>query len=347
MGSQEIDIKIKEWLGTVEALAVLDRVARAVSDSALFRKLSLTFLTKDPFGAYAPDDLIEDVKSELALFIIENSSNLSRVLTSENRNPHPFLKQAFINYWITKTRTAGSDPQRYFYKRVQDVLRQADGFHIVSKKQKSIRFSLMADNTTIPQLCEEDIRAIALPVEYTAKYQYESISKKDVLVRLTRYFWEQVSEIWGHIPVWVDVRDFIAWIGLHISLKAPLAQKEGLDGASVIDGVPDDAQDPDALYYDRDLVKTWAENFSNCLSEREKAVFSLSYGSGLKLSDVARELDYKGSSGPKYILECIEGKLRLFLRDLPWLSLDDFNKDAFNLFIDIIVSILKKGLSKP
>jgi len=153
--------------------------------------------------------------------------------------------------------------------------------------------------------------------------------------------------MWGQLPVWIDLRDFVAWIGRHISLKAPTVRTEDVAGPSAKDEVPDNAQNPDALYYDRDLVIRWAENFSNRLSKNERDVYKLSYGASLNLREMARELNYKGSSGPKYILECINGKLRLFLRDLPWLSPDDFNRDAFSLFMDTVISILKKGPAKP
>jgi len=345
MERPEIDISVREWLSGTEGQAVLESVARAVTASARLRSLSPAFLMKDAFGEYAPEDLINDVRSELALFIIENAARLSAVATSDNSNPFPFLKQAFINHWITKTRTTGKDPQRSFYKRLQDVMRHADGFHLLSKAQGPLCFSLMSDNRFIPRLCEEDIISIQFPADLPR--QYKSINTKDMLLRLTRHFWERVSEMWGNIPVWVDMRDLVDWIGLHVSLKAPMVHKEGPGGDFIIDSVPDDAERPDAFHYDRNLAIEWAGHFLNRLSQKERDVFRLSYGADLNLREVARELNYKGSSGPKYILECINGKLRLFLRDLPWLSPDDFNREAFSLFIDAIISILKKAPKKP
>ena len=344
MGRQEIDIKIREWLGTEEAQTVLDRLAREISTSVLSRKLSLAFLMKDVFGDYTQDDLHHDIRSELTLFIAEHSSGFSEILTSENRNPHPFLKRAFINYWISKTRSPGTDRQRHLYKRIQDILRDSNEFHTISKARKSTAFSKTADNREIPQLSAEDLSEIAFPIE---KLDYESVNKKGVLLHLAAHFCERVSDIWGKIPVWIDTRDFVAWIGLHISLKGPLLQKEDSEGASLIDELPDRTQSPDALYYAPDLVKDWAKKFSNHLKAKEKAVFSLRYGTDLKLKDIARELGYKGSSGPKYMIECIEGKLRFFLADLPWLSPDDFRRDAFRLFIDTILFVLNNAPKKP
>lgn len=341
----EIDISIREWLTTKDGQAVLASVVSAVSASARSRNLSPAFLMNDNFGEYAPEDLVDDVRSELTLFIVENSARLAAVLTSDNSNPYPFLKQAFINHWIAKTRTGGKDPQRAFYKRLQDVLRNASGFHMLSNSQRPLSFSLLSDNSTTPRLCEEDIFSIPFPGDLP-RY-YESINKKGALTRLAGYFWKRVSGMWGDIPVWVDMRDFVSWIGIHIPLKAPMVHKEDPGGRLVIDRIPDDGASPDALPYEPDLIIKWAGHFSNRLTQKEREVFRLSYGVGLNLREVAVELNYKGSSGPKYILEGVNGKLRFFLRDLPWLSPDDFNREAFNLFMETVISILKKGTAKP
>lgn len=189
-----------------------------------------------------------------------------------------------------------------------------------------------------------DLSGIAFPIN---KFVYESINKKDVLLHLAQHLWEEISDIWGKIPVWVDIWDLISWIGLHISMKGQLVKKEDSEGASLINGICDQTRKPDVLYYDRDLVRMWGENFANRLTVRERAVFGLQYGTNLKLKDIADELGYRGSSGAKYVIECIEGKLRFFLADLPWLSPDDFNRDAFRLFIDAILSVLNNAGKKP
>jgi len=69
-------------------------------------------------------------------------------------------------------------------------------------------------------------------------------------------------------------------------------------------------------------------------------VFVLRHGHDLSLKNIAEKLGYKGSSGPKYPLDSAERKLRFFLRDLPWLSPDDLNKEAFSLFRDTLLGEL-------
>jgi len=226
-------------------------------------------------------------------------------------------------------------------------MRTAEGFHTLSKRKRSISFSLKPENNAMPKLADEDLREIPFPAESLKKFDYESVNKKDVLLRLARHFWESIFRMWGKVPVWVDVMDFIVWIGLHVPLSSPIAEEMRPEDPDNEVEHPDYSQIPDRMYYDPDMIKGWAKNFSNCLSEKEKAAFKRYYGKGSKLKDIAGDLGYRGSSGASYILDCVERKLRLFLRDLPWLSPDDKNDEAFTLFFDTLLSALKKQVSEP
>jgi hypothetical protein len=342
--SQEIDIRIKKWLSSKEGQAVLVRVARAMSAWAGSKGLSHAFLMKDPYGEYAFEDLVDDIRSELSLFIIENSARLSAVLLSENSNPYPFLKKAFINHWITNTRRGDRDPQRAFYKRMQDVLRNAEGIHLMSEPKRPLCFSLALQNSN-PCLCQEDI--LAIPFPGTIERRHDAINKRDVLLELARYFWQEVSRMWGDIPVWVDIRDLVRWIEHYAPLEVPIICKESKDGRSLLDNSPHHNQAHGIPYWDRDLVTRWAGHFAKRMSKKERDVFTLTYDAGLNLREVAQELNYRGSSGPKYILECINDKLRFFLRDLPWVSPDDLCQEAFSLFMDTLILNLKKTPPTP
>jgi len=343
--SQGIGIQIRKWLASEGGQAVLDRLARAVSASASSKSLSRAFLMKDAFGKYASNDLVNDVRSELSLFIIENADRLSTLFRPENANPYPFLKKAFINHWITNTRRADRDPQRAFYKRMHDLLKNAEGIHRLSEPKQPLCFSLADQNNAIPCICEEDI--LSIPFPGNLERRYESINKRDVLLDLARYFWQQVSRIWGDIPVWVDIRHLLDWVEHHVPIEAPTVSDEGPGGASIIDGLSDEDEKADAPCYDRELVIQWAGVFVKRLSQKEGDAFALTYGEGLNLREVAERLNYKGSSGPKYLLEGIKEKLRFFLRDLPWLSPDDLNQEAFSLFVDTLILNLKKTITTP
>lgn len=159
----------------------------------------------------------------------------------------------------------------------------------------------------IPRLSEEDLREIPLPAADLERFDYGSINKKDALLRLARHFWKEVCRMWGDKVVWVDIRDLIGWIGLHLPLRGLIPEEQGPDKPNKMEQIADYTQSPERMYYDPDLIKGWAENFSNRLAEKERAMFLLSYGKGSKLKEMAAELGYKGSSGPKYMLDSVSG----------------------------------------
>jgi hypothetical protein len=65
------------------------------------------------------------------------------------------------------------------------------------------------------------------------------------------------------------------------------------------------------------------------------------------LEGVARQAGYSSPSGVKYRLERIQEKMKYFLRDLPWLSPEDLNEEAFSFFLNILLRHLKKSGPRP
>lgn len=160
-------------------------------------------------------------------------------------------------------------------------------------------------------------------------------------------FWDRIHVLWGEEAVWVDVRDFVSWVAFHV----PLGQ------ASVADEFPPDgfelseysAKAPSAAetHWDADAVKSWARQFYSQTDPKKLTIFQLVHQKNLTLKTIAQQFGYRGSSGPKYVLDHVTSKLQFFLRDLPWLSPDDLNEEAFSLFFDTLFALLKKNASKP
>ncbi|MDM8526052.1 hypothetical protein QUF80_21980 [Desulfococcaceae bacterium HSG8] len=329
---------LREWLEHPDTQRMLSDVARSVMRHAISRQLSFMQDNK----IYSENhEVWKDIRSELVLFILENELRIRKMLLlSGLPGGHHRLRKAFINYWIGKTRRPLKDPQRYLYKHAADVLRLSDNFYI-SAKSNSSAFSMSAEAVPIPPLSAEDIRDIPFPDQITQKLDYESVNKKKVLLMLAAHFWEKVSEMWGK-PVRADLRDFIRWIGLHVPVRFLAPVRSLPDGRNISEFIPDHCQKTEDIYFDQELVKKWARNFANRLSENEKTAFVLRYGLRLSLKEIAIKMGYKGSSGPKYPLKHAEQKLRFFLCDLPWLSPDDLNEEAFSLFHDTLLLLLKE-----
>jgi len=332
---------IPNWLERRETQEILLSLARSVMKYVRSKNLSPAFIGREAWQDVASDDLTADIRSELIIFILENRIQLQKILVPGNRNCHHFLRKAFINRWIEKTRKPFTDFYRYLYKRTADALRDSDDFHTSLRNDATLFFSLSSEGIYIPPLSLEDMEEIAFPNHLVEKPEYDEINKNRILLVLAAYFLTQVSRMWGDKPVCAELRDFIHWISRYVPLGPPMPVKMLPGGKDTPEFAPDHRSIPDKIYFDPDMVKKWAQIFANRLNEKEKAAFFLRHGKSLSLKEIAEQLGYKGSSGPKYPLEQSEHKLKFFLRDLPWLSPDDLNAEAFALFRDTLLSILE------
>jgi len=347
VGEMKPTAEIKEWLASPEIQALLWQIARKIDLYLRSSKIPSFFFDRDTQLNEHRDDIISTIQSELVLFILENGSGIQNLIVSGDRNIPRALRSRFIYYCLDKVRRPDKDSYRYLYKRASDILRQSDSFYTTTKDKKALVYSLQPENRRIPPLFQEDFKAIAFPADLAETLDYDSINRKAVLLKLADYFWNRISEIWQNRHVWVELRNLITWIGFHVLLHTRVQEEANPDGQAPIDAVPDNQYRPDLIYFDSELVEKWAGCVANCFTDREKEIFHRRYGPGLTLKEIAGDLGYKGSSGPKYYLDSAEHKLRKFLRDKPGLSPDDLNDEAFALFRRKLFLILKESISKP
>jgi len=340
------DRLIKEtgkWLESKEGQAVLAGIARSVIADARSRNLSPAFLKLESLYDPENEEILTEIKQELALFILEKKG-LQKRLCAEGDNSRAYLKIAFVHHWIEKTRRSDVDPWRNLYKRTATVLSQSSDFQSFARGAQGTSFSMAPESVPITPLSLEDFSEIPFPDQTVESREFVHINKKDILLVLAAYFWKKVSGIYRGKPVLIDLRDFINWIGFYVTLSPvkPVGEyrkgEQSPDQGSGIDSIPDKDN------FNPELVKHWAENFAGSLNEREKLVVFLVYHEGISLNRIAQKMGYKGPSGPKYQIDQVENKLKFFLRDLPWLSPDDLNEDAFLFFLDTVLFILKKSL---
>jgi len=337
--------EIRKWLESEEGQGVLAGLARSVFADARSRNLSPEYLKLVSLHD-SESDILAEIRQELALFILEKKS-LQERLTAEGKNFRAYLKTAFIHHWIDKTRRPHLDPWRNLYKRAATLLSQSNDFHSVVRGEQGTGFSMAHESVPIAPLSSEDFSEIPFPDQMFDSRELEHINKKEDILALAAYFWRNVSGLYGEKPVLIDLRDLINWIGLHVKLSPVIRAGEYQEGEKPFDQEPAIYSIPDKDNFNPELVKQWAENFSGSLNEREKSVTYLSYEERSSLKNIAKKLGYKGPSGPKYQLDQVENKLKFFLRDLPWLSSDDLNEEAFSLFLDTLLFILKKSLPEP
>ncbi len=335
MEEQNHEEKTEDWLAGQDIQDALSKAAGSVMMDAASKKLSPGFLHQGVFS----QDVSEDIRSELILFLLENKLKLQSILSSGNG--HRYLRKAFVNYWIAKTRVPMKDPVRYLYKHASDVLRTSENFYTVAGTRGGLAFGLSAACVRIPGLSEEDIEMIALPDTFGKPLTCRSVNKKKTLLSLAAYFRDQVSEMWGNRPVLVDLRDFVRWLCRYVPMTLSVFP-ETIFGQNISETTADERSLTDRIYFDSESVKKWAGEFADSLNEKEKTVFALRHGENFSLKKIAEKTGHSGSSGPKYLLKQAEYKLCAFLRHLPWLSPDDLNIEAFALFRETLLLLLRE-----
>lgn len=355
MAEQTTQDRVRDWLGSPDGVSLLYQAAKSIT-----RYLSIYRIHPHFCNLHHPfDQLVEEVKSELAVFILDSAKVQQSVAYSAAKCGN-FLKWAFIRRCIDQSRTSGADEFRLIYRAMNRICRESERFVIQKTPGRPCRFSMTPESLCIQQLLDEDIRQIPFPHLLVPDDWQSHITHRRFLVPLLQYFWESVSSLWNDQPVWVELRYPAHWL---MRFVAPEGFREvyfpdvrTTDSLDRDDFPAQDPEEPFAFhfhdasadkFFDADLVMHWASIFPNRLSPPEKAVFYLHHCIELKLKQIAEKLGYKSASGPAYPLKIAEEKLASFAADFPWISPDDLNREAFSLFGEKLCLILKESISVP
>lgn len=179
---------LKQWMETPEASGLMDRLAHSVRNAAISRNLPLSFINKDPYGSRTDSELLQEIRAELTLFLLENAGRLKIHSLMDEPGFPAFLKQRFLSRWLSASRNLSTDPFRYLYKRAQDILREEPGFFTLAKKGHSTAYSKMPQNRAIPPLIKEDLGSVPFPPEYARGSTQGDVKTKAVILGLAAYF---------------------------------------------------------------------------------------------------------------------------------------------------------------
>ena len=334
---------IRQWLESQDGRRALRQIAVSIRKRSDFKTLQTGFSGSAStfFGENAKDPVPEELISELCLFMLEKSHRMVEMLSGENSRLVGFLYIAFLNHLKEKVRQSNINMERSLYRRISRVFSQSN--RIFTKRRKSgSAFSIAQgdNNILIPRLLEEDLQAIPFPLVEAGGLDIRIVNTKDNLVMLGIFFWEQVSAMWGQKPIWVGIFDFVQWLRLHVVMARP--EKSDMECISLYP----DASRGGAEFFDADQVRTWAGMFAGRLNEKEMAALVMTVEHGMTLAEIAGKLNLKSSSAARYHREGAYEKLRDFLRDRPWLSPEDLNRDALLLFQDTLMRICIENLKK-
>ena len=90
------------------------------------------------------------------------------------------------------------------------------------------------------------------------------------------------------------------------------------------------------------MVSGWAGNFAAQLNDTSRKIYYLRMCLEKKIGDIARVLGKKSVGTIGYHIDDILEKCHFFVRDLPWLSKEEFNPKAFSFFLISMCALLKK-----
>lgn len=361
MTSEEKAGPLRSWIVTPAAEELIHRVGSAVLREAIRKKYSLHFLhTVSSWGDVQRDTEMreavkEEICSELYAYLLDREAQLEEVFKTEDEKWAPYLKRAFINHWIDKTRRRDVDGYRYLIKRTGDILREAKEFSTLVEKNQPTCFCLTPWEAwgpepvrTVPPT-EEDLQEIGFPQSLGAYPDYDHVNRKEILLGLASHFWKELTRIQGR-PVWVSIRDFMEWIRRYVILNLPETMSSDTEG-----DVKEKRQGRNLETTMGDLERQeleeqcekWAELFVGSLNDKERKAACLRYGAELNLERIALEMGYRGPSGPAYIVAGVERKLKAFMEGIPRSSSADSNEELSLVFLSRLMGILKKLLPAP
>lgn len=332
-----IDEIMRQWLDSEETVRFLKKTAAMILVDARRQKLSPDLIGLDTHLK----DLValEEIFSVLTEFLLTNETLQSLLCTKDDMNRSRYIMVSFLNHWKSRALGTGGDPWRKFRKHVFDKLRKSDTVFTRAAPPPA-RYSVDADSREIQSLPKEIRDGIGPPPEVGRLTREEAV-KRETILKLAVYFWHRVCELENH-PVWIDINDLVDWIFAHFSMGTP---DEAPFGSS--EDVADNRYRPDAPPVDETLLHAWADRFSHRLSPDQQTVLFLLRCLGATLKEAAERLHVKSPETVRKRLERGEALLKGFCRELPWLSDDDFDRRAAELFIEILCEILEKSVSTP
>lgn len=333
---------VRAWLATEEAGRLVRRAARSVLRTARQKGCSFTFLGFDTATGLEDAALLDDIESQLKLYVLENRRGIQEKILLSGTMAGLLLQHGFMQDWIDAGRKRESDPWRYLYRRAVESMRACCDFARKGGREQGTVYSLAEESVLIQEPSEEDLGCILFPI-VMATPAYDDLKRSETILELAKHFWNELSAQWGGRPVWVSVRSLINWIALHADLgQVRRAGSSGLQ-RDPLETVPDEG----SLPFNEELVTRWAGKFAASLDADEGLAFVLHCGDGRTLSEVAETMGYKNPSGPSYQIDKAKEKLKRFVRDLPWLSPPDLNEEAWSLFVNETFSNLKKNRRLP
>lgn len=297
---------------------------------------------------------VADIENDLVVFICENPIRLRKLVTGAHegedleveRRLKSAIKKAYSRRLLDQERLKSVNPYRYFHKRAGDVFRR--GGHTSTDGRGFAVFSLYPENEGIRSIPEQEIAGLVSPFERIPGLELRNSTTEKMILAMGKVFWEEASKFFGGGRHWVPVRDFTRWAGRHLRLAAPrpFTSKQNREGEfhDLLETIPDE---PMPLRWDEAKVGLWARCFLGQMGDSERGIFHYLYCLKMKLEEAAARLGYQSASGLDYPKRKLIDKLRFYLRDKDWLSVEDGDDEAQEYFRSVLCTGLKNAYAEP
>jgi hypothetical protein len=332
-------LSLRRWLATDKGRSLVKKAAASIVRDITLRALWGVVPSFRKGQAPPFDEAFEEIQSELVLFLCEKTSLIKIILSGGEGGEH-YLKAAFINHLIDRSRQPEHDPRRYLYKRTLDCCRGCKEISITLGASGIRLISLEPSAFSAPSLTEEDFAEISFPENLKLDLTVENLGKRKLLLPFVRNFADQLAALFGRPDVGVPVRDFVAWLSRYVDLKAPVEEN-----------IPFEPTDIALKSEDTDVRKAdidgWANSLADHFSRKESIIFYLYFAQNLGLTEIADAVGLNGPSGVHYHLQKGVDKCRNFIMNTPGIYPEDFSQGVFITFQEVLFEILKEHAPEP
>ncbi len=357
----DIEAELKRWLEKGENQERLRKISLGILRKCKQKGLMHWLIGRNLQMEAVTDELINDVASQLCIFILENKPFkktlkqhylIREAVDAPSNGPMPtfrdfggLLMGRFIKKITDKARSKrGMDSGHYLYKRIEDMLKDAgDTFHVFTAEHGYLAFSMVPEAPLIEEVYEDDLARIAFPDHLIEDRNYQSINRKEVVPVLAEYFWTALTGALGKGPFRVNLRDFVHWLRLYVPMDTPVLAEE-VD-SEVMLGTDTSVEN----FEDTGMIQKMLPFLMNHLKPQNIQAFFYHSCLEYTLEETAKKMGLKSASGADYHFSEAKKKIQRFMMEnnLPGLKPGDLDEELFELFFDLFCRTLEKDLFNP
>lgn len=294
--------------------------------AGIFKKLQLKHIAIPGIDHGICGNPVEDIVQELLAFLVGEPLLVKNL---QDKNPGSLIKinRYFFNHIIDRNRGKENNQDIYknrwrlFYRHAREVLDRSDRFIKYLTPCNPVCFSIKDSDPKLVVL-PEDLPDVPFPADVTA--DFSQVNKKRSILRLASHYWEMCARETHEPAIRISVKAFTGWVDRYVGLSTRIesvAHAFSREKSTTNEPVPESriTEEKNEIMKQK-YLSTWADNFSQVLSQNEKMLFYYFECLGIKGAEISEKMGKK--SNLNYHKNKIRDKLTGFLMPLEWISPD-------------------------